>query len=192
MENVLVVKTERLAPFIDGKTGLITANNEDILKLIINEHIFIPRPDAETDPTYKQIIPYVVLRRGEQIFMTRRLNKGGETRLHGKVSIGIGGHINPVDETDNTKVLMRGLERELDEEVAIEQRGELLPCGFINDDTTGVGSVHLGMCFLMEVTGEVAVKETEKLSGGWMTVRELEENYDNMESWTQIAMGILK
>ena len=192
MENVLVVKTDLLAPYINGKTGLIKENNAEMLDIIIKNHQFIPRPDAEGDPSYKQIIPYVVLKRGEQIFMTRRLNKGGEARLHGKISIGVGGHINPVDETDSRKVLMRGLERELDEEVYIEQRGELVPCGFINDDTNGVGSVHLGMCYTMEVKGEVSVKETEKLSGGWMTLGELEGSFDDMETWTQIAMGVLR
>ncbi|MEG1686418.1 MAG: hypothetical protein RR276_00900, partial [Angelakisella sp.] len=58
-------------------------------------HEFIPRPEAENDPTRKQIIPYVVLCRGSEVFATRRLNKGGEARLHGLLSLGIGGHINP-------------------------------------------------------------------------------------------------
>lgn len=191
MEKVLVVKTGLLSPFIAGKSGLLTEHNDEILKIIINEHEFIPRPDAENDPGYKQIIPYVVLRRGDEIFTTRRLNKGGESRLHGRISIGIGGHINPVDETDKAAVLMKGLERELDEEVSIEQRGELVPKGVINDDTNGVGTVHLGLCFEMEVAGEVSVKETEKLEGAWMTVSELESNYDSMESWTQIAFNAL-
>lgn len=192
MENVLVVKTEKLSAYISGKNGLIRENNREILDIIINEHEFIPRPEAEGDPSFKQIIPYVVITRGDKVFMTRRLNKGGESRLHGKISIGIGGHINPVDETDKERVLMRGLERELDEEVAVDKRGELVPCGIINDDSNGVGSVHLGLCFRMEVEGEVAVKETEKLEGGWMTVSELRDSYDNMESWTQIALSVLE
>jgi len=191
MEKVLVVRTEKLAEYISGRTGLITGHNEEIVKLIIAEHEFIPRPDAEEDPSYKQIIPYVVLRNGDKVFFTRRLKKGGEARLHGLLSIGIGGHINPVDETERSEVLMKGLERELDEEVSIEKRGELQPRGVINDDTNGVGSVHLGLCFTLEVSGEVSVKETEKLEGGWMTVAELKENRAHAETWTQIAMDIL-
>lgn len=190
MEKVLVVKTEKLAKFISGRTGLLTEDREAMLDIIINEHEFIDRPAAEEDPSYKQIIPYVVLTRKSLVFATRRLNKGGESRLHGKVSIGIGGHINPVDETDRRSVLMKGLERELDEEVYIQRRGELMPRGFINDDGNGVGAVHLGLCFSMEVEGEVSVKETEKLSGGWMSLQELRSEYDNMETWSQIALAV--
>ena len=190
MEKVLVVKTEKLAKFISGRTGLLTEDREAMLDIIINEHEFIDRPAAEEDPSYKQIIPYVVLTRKSLVFATRRLNKGGESRLHGKVSIGIGGHINPVDETDRRSVLMKGLERELDEEVYIQRRGELVPQGFINDDGNGVGAVHLGLCFSMEVEGEVSVKETEKLSGAWMGLQELRGEFDNMETWSQIALAV--
>ena len=190
MEKVLVVKTEKLAKFISGRTGLLTEDREAMLDIIINEHEFTDRPAAEEDPSYKQIIPYVVLTRKGLVFATRRLNKGGESRLHGKVSIGIGGHINPVDETDRRSVLMKGLERELDEEVYIQRRGELVPQGFINDDGNGVGAVHLGLCFSMEVEGEVSVKETEKLSGGWMSLQELRGEFDNMETWSQIALAV--
>ncbi len=190
MEKVLVVKTEKLAKYISGRTGLLTEDREAMLDIIINEHEFIDRPAAEEDPSYKQIIPYVVLKQKGRVFSTRRLNKGGESRLHGKLSIGIGGHINPVDETDRRSVLMKGLERELEEEVYIQRRGELVPRGFINDDGNGVGAVHLGLCFSMEVEGEVSVKETEKLSGSWLSLQELRSEYDNMETWSQIALAV--
>ena len=190
MEKVLVVKTDKLAKFISGKTGLLTADREEMLDIIVNHHEFMDRPAAEEDPSYKQIIPYVVLTQNGQVFTTRRLNKGGESRLHGKLSIGIGGHINPVDETDRRSVLMKGLDRELDEEVYIQRRGQLVPRGFINDDGNGVGAVHLGLCFSMEVEGEVSVKETEKLSGAWLSLQELKSEYDNMETWSQIALAV--
>lgn len=190
MEKVLVVKTEKLAKYISGKTGLLRNDREEMLDIIVNHHEFIDRPAAEENPSYKQIIPYVVLTQKGRVFTTRRLNKGGESRLHGKLSIGIGGHINPVDETDRRSVLMKGLERELEEEVYIQHRGELVPQGFINDDGNGVGAVHLGLCFSMEVEGEVSVKETEKLSGAWMSLQELKEEYHNMETWSQIALAV--
>ena len=190
MEKVLVVKTAKLAKYISGKTGLLTEGRDEMLDIIINEHEFIDRPAAEEDPSYKQIIPYVVLTQKAQVFTTRRLNKGGESRLHGKLSIGVGGHINPVDETDRRSVLMKGLERELEEEVYIQHRGQLVPRGFINDDGNGVGAVHLGLCFSMEVEGDVSVRETEKLSGAWTSLQELRAEYDNMETWSQIALAV--
>ena len=168
MEYVLVVKTEKLSQFISGRSGLITGHSAELLDIISREHEFIPRPDAEADPGYKQIIPYVVLCRGDEIFMTRRLRKGGEARLHGLISIGVGGHINPVDELDRESVLMRGLERELEEEVEIERRGELR--------------------YTLSVEGEVRVRETEKLEGGWTTAQALRESRDRLETWTSIAL----
>ncbi len=192
MENVLVVKTEKLKKYIQGLNGMIETDRKALVDTIINEYEFLPRQEAEENPNFKQIIPYVVLRQGNKIFTTRRLNKGGEARLHGKVSIGIGGHINPVDETEKQQVLMRGLERELREEVSIEKLGELIPVGVINNDSNEVGSVHLGLCFTMEVQGEVKVRETEKLEGLWLTVDELMKYWDNMEEWTQIAISAIK
>ena len=91
MEQVLVVKREKIEKFIAGKNGLITENVPELLEIIRNEHEYMPRAEAEGQPAFKQIIPYVILRQGDKIFVTRRLNKGGEARLHGKISIGVGG-----------------------------------------------------------------------------------------------------
>lgn len=185
----MVVKREKLEQYIDGKNGLIRENADKLFDIIMREHEFLPRPEAEERSDHKQIIPYVILLQDDKVFVTRRLNKGGEARLHGKISIGIGGHINPVDEEGN--LLMHGLWREIHEEVKLEKHGELVPCGFINDDSNSVGSVHLGACFALRVEGEVLVRETEKLEGLWMTLPELRENYDSMETWTQIALEVL-
>ncbi|MDO4567041.1 MAG: hypothetical protein Q4B42_06890, partial [Oscillospiraceae bacterium] len=184
MEQVLVVSRDRIHDYISGRNGLIRENSKEIFDIIASGYEFMPRPLAEENPAYKQIIPYVILRRGEQIFATRRLNKGGEKRLHGLVSIGVGGHINPVD-GEGGNLLMRGLWREIHEEVCIEHCGDLAPCGFINDDSNSVGSVHLGACFTLDVEGDVSVAETEKLEGLWMTLPELRECFDKMETWTQ-------
>lgn len=190
MEQVLVVKRERIDKYISGRNGLIAENAEEIFDIIKNEYEFMPRPEAEERPDFKQIIPYVILLQNDKVFVTRRLNKGGEARLHGKISIGIGGHINPVDEQGD--LLMQGLWREIHEEVSLDKHGELVSCGFINDDSNSVGSVHLGACFKLNVEGDVFVREIEKLEGLWMTVPELKENYDYMETWTQIALGVLE
>lgn len=189
MEQVLVVKREKIEKYIAGRNGLITENVPELFEIVRNGHEYLPRPEAEERPDFKQIIPYVILRQGDKVFVTRRLNKGGEARLHGKISIGIGGHINPVDEQGD--MLMKGLWREIHEEVELDKHGELVSCGFINDDSNSVGSVHLGACFTLKVEGNVSVKETEKLEGLWMTLPELNSNYENMETWTQIALEVL-
>ena len=177
-ESILVVKTEYLAPYIAGKNGLIRGHDAEILDIVTARHEFRPRPEMEEDPSYRQIIPYVVLTRGEEVFVLRRLKKGGEARLHGLLSIGVGGHINPVDDAVRGEALMRGLRREVEEEVELERELSLTP----------VGVVHLGFMFTMEVAGEVRVRETEKLEGFWVKKSELPALAEQLEGWSKIAM----
>ena len=187
-ESILVVKTELLNGYIKGKNGLIRGCDKERLAVVDSEHEFRPRPEMEEDPSYRQIIPYVVLTRGDEVLVLRRLKKGGEKRLHGLLSIGVGGHINPVDEAGRGEVLMRGLRREVSEEVEIESELSLEPVGVINEETNEVGSVHLGFMFRMEVSGEVRVRETEKLEGLWVKKSELASLREQMEGWSKIAM----
>ncbi len=187
-ESILVVKREFLDQYIAGKNGLISGVGKQIVDIISEHHHFLPRPEMEEDTSYKQIIPYVILRRGEDIYVLRRLKKGGEARLHGLLSIGVGGHINPVDEAAGADVLMQGLRREVYEEVNIERELGIKPLGVINDDSNAVGSVHLGFLFELEVEGEVSVRETEKLAGEWVSKPELKKLREQMETWSQIAM----
>ena len=189
-ESVLAVRREYIEHFIHGKKGLITGCGEELMAIIADKHEFLPRHEAEADPSYKQIIPYVTLRRGDEVFATRRLNKGGESRLHGLMSLGVGGHINPADDRRD-EALMNGLRREVDEEVAVCRALSLTPRGVINDDTNEVGSVHLGFFFTLDVEGEVTVRETEKLSGEWLRLGELCSLKDQMETWSQLVLEAL-
>ena len=188
MSDILVVKTSGLAPWISGRSGLITGCGDEILAHVEREHEFLPRPDMENDPSYRQIIPYVAVTRGGEIFATRRLNKGGEARLHGRISLGVGGHIERVDDDEREGILMRALEREVGEEINVEHVVSLTPLGVINEEADEVGRVHLGFLFRMEVAGEVSVRETEKLSGEWLQISELWRYAAEMEGWSRIAM----
>ena len=190
MENVLTVKRELISKFIPEK-GITTENCDRMVDIILGNYEFLPRPEAENDPSHKQIIPYVVICRGDEVFATRRLKKGNETRLHGLLSVGIGGHINPETDGNGEDVLSRGMDRELEEEVSIESRGKMTPRGIINDDTTEVGSVHLGLFFTLEVTGEVKVLETEKLEGFWIKRADMEGLSEQMETWSQFVTKAL-
>ena len=189
-EGVLVIKREYIERFIAGRNGLIAPADPELLEIINAKHEFLPRPEAEEDPSYKQIIPYVALTRDGDIFMLRRLKKGGEARLHGLLSFGVGGHINPADDT-REDALMNGLRREVSEEVDIARETGLTPVGVINDDSNAVGSVHLGYFFTMEVAGEVTVRETEKLEGEWVAISALPGLRDRMETWSQLASEAL-
>ena len=189
-ESILVVRREYLAPYLTEDFGLITEGVEEIVRVIEAHHEFRPRPEMETDPAYKQIIPYVLVTRGTEAFVMQRLKKGGEQRLHGLLSLGVGGHIDPVDEAEGS-ALTAGLRREVDEEVALERAVSLTPLGVINNDRDEVGRVHLGFLFRLEAEGAVTVRETEKLSGSFMPIAALPALRDKMEGWSQIALEVL-
>lgn len=190
MENVLTVRRALVAELLPEK-GITAEGGAKLVDIILSNHEFLPRPQAEQDPSHKQVIPYVVLMRGDEVFVTRRLKKGGEERLHGLLSIGVGGHVSREADGDGPDVLRRGMQRELAEEVSIEHMGSLTPRGIINDDTSEVGRVHLGLLFTMEVSGEVAVRETEKLEGFWSRRAELPAYKEQMETWSQFAVDVL-
>jgi predicted NUDIX family phosphoesterase len=178
-EQVMVVATELLRPYLGAN---FIRDAWQILDLVAERHTFIDRPLAERSPQWRQIIPYVVICNGGDVFGVTRTAKQTEKRLHHKVSIGIGGHVNP------GHTLVEGLHKELEEEVRIAGGFELRFAGAINDESTEVGRVHLGACFLLEArTRDVVVAETEKMHGEWMTRAQLAAARGAMETWSQIV-----
>ncbi len=188
-EEVLVVNNRILTPFIPGPEPTLINNGAlDLYDIVLNNHSFIPRSVAEEDYTKKQIIPYVVVRHGDDYLMLRRTNKQTEKRLHDKLSLGIGGHINP-GENSHDDIIMSGLYRELEEEVHIHRPAGLRFAGIINDESNNVSRVHLGMCFILEsADGGFEVREKELMSGGWVHRDSLQQHYEHMETWSQIVI----
>lgn len=190
-ERILCVEGSRIRPLILPK-GLTVGVEKQIEEIINSEPVLIPRRFAEETPFYKQIISYVSIIRGDEVFATHRLSKGGEARLHGLISLGIGGHMNPELDGSAGDILSRGLRREIEEEVDIRGSvGALVPRGIINDDTNEVGSVHAGFFYTLETDGDVFVRETEKLEGLWLKRNELESLCPGMETWSQIIVPVL-
>ncbi len=189
-ENILITD----AKLINGLYGesdkfLKEATLEDFLFAVQNAHTFMPRDEVENDPTKKQIIAYCVIRKGDEIFVTKRLKKQSEKRLHDRHSIGVGGHINTTDLTSENVVLV-GMERELHEEVFISDDFSAKFLGVINDNSTQVNSVHCGACFMITLeSGDCSVKETEKMEGFWVHKDNLREYFDKMEGWSQIVIN---
>lgn len=151
---------------------------------------YLPRPQAEDDPMHKQLIPYVVVRDGERVFLMHRTDAGGDARLHGKASIGVGGHLNPVDEGEDA--LMAGLRREWAEEIEADWEPEFRLIGLLNDDTNSVGSVHLGVVFAVEAAGRpVTVRERDKLVGEFADADAVRASWDRLETWSQLVAEAL-
>lgn len=165
------------------------------------------RGDVEEDPTLLQPIPYIVVMRegsGEQeVFTYTRLTGGGEQRLHGKVSVGVGGHMNRLfDHLGLMNVVAEEAGRELEEELVFRDSDgrEVAPSapqmiGLINDDSGDVQRVHLGLLARVDVPRDwqVEVRETDGLEGSWRRITELEreEVRGRLEEWTVHALSVL-
>ena len=186
-EQVLVVP--RASVMADpGWLGVRADNLEGFEALVASEGRFVPRVDAEVDRSLKQVIPYLVLRDGERYFLMRRTKAGGDARLHDRYSIGVGGHLNPGDGD-----LAGGLRREWREELHADFDPEFELIGLLNDDSTEVGSVHLGAVYVAESGGlPVAIRETDKLSGQFATPAEVAEVVDRMETWSALVFEHLE
>jgi predicted NUDIX family phosphoesterase len=156
---------------------------------------FVPRSMAETDPSMKQIIPYVLIRKGDTLLHYVRGKGSGEKRLVAMGSIGIGGHINHRDEN----LFLTGLEfyeeavqRELHEELRMDGHFSTRIIALLNDDTTPVGQVHLGIVHLCELAeenvakGEACITELQ-----FLTLQELLARREQMETWSQLALDFV-
>jgi predicted NUDIX family phosphoesterase len=186
-ELVLVVPRKTIMP-AGPWHGLRRDGLEAALAATADAGRFEPRDTVERDPSRKQVIPYVVVRNGRRIFLMRRTRAGGDPRLHDRYSIGVGGHLNPGDED-----LAGGLRREWTEELIAPFEPRFEPLGLLNDDTTDVGSVHLGFVFIVDASGRsVEVRETDKLSGWFAEPDEVRSVYDELETWSQIVLDALE
>jgi predicted NUDIX family phosphoesterase len=160
---------------------------------------FMPRSKAEVDPSYKQIIPYVIMACDGRYLSYIRGTRAGEARLVGNRSIGIGGHINPADDevplfdTDFRHMYKTAVEREVAEEVSVETRHSDRIVALLNDESNEVGSVHLGVVHYW-VLDEPKVSRREQMITrmAFMTPEELQKVRDTMETWSGLCLSGLE
>ena len=187
MEQVFGVPTAALEAALGEVTGF-RATDESLDAVCRRLEVlgeFRSRDTVEEDPTFQQIIPYVALTCRGRVLLLERLEQGGEKRLHGKSSIGVGGHVNP-EPPGKEPLLVRGLIREVEEEVELDlsktDPPELL--GFIRDVATAVGQVHFGLACRIEVPEPVSIRETDTLVGRWVPSDDLSLHAEKMETWS--------
>lgn len=194
-EQIIVVPRKVL--FNDEKNafnGFLHKNNikgKDIFNAL-NEYEVKRRGDMEEDSTFKQLISYCLLENEKgEILVYERLSGGGEKRLHGQSSIGVGGHMNDVMGADSINEVLRvNAQRELEEEVGLakEDSQNMEYLGFINDDNNEVGKVHMGIVFKITVsTTDVEAKETDTLRIKWVEKGSI-ESYDDFETWSALIL----
>lgn len=187
-ERVLCVTRELVFP--DGAWhGLVSTGLRGVLRIIRAVGEYRPRIHVEDDPGQQQIIPYCIVRHSDGTYLlTRRLRRSSERRLHDLHSLGVGGHVNPGDGVDDDPVV-GGARREWVEEVVCPSGATAWLVGLLNDDSSPVSSVHLGLVFLVEPHdgASVTVRETHKLEGSRLALEELAPLLPSMESWSQLA-----
>ncbi len=195
-ESVLSIKRDLLPASWVCKKSIVPLELDDFIeKCCASGFEFINRSDAEKDVSYKQIIPYIVLQTQDFEKTAIYNRQGSEQRLHDLWSIGIGGHINPIDmETQTTsflQILTVGMERELQEELDQRPKGDLpLFVGVISEDVTDVGKVHLGAVFrILTSTPEKFLPGSELFQFTWEKTRNLEQL--NLELWSKLALKLL-
>lgn len=168
-----------------------------LARLLDAEHIsFRPRSQMEDDPSFKQIIPYCILRSQGRVFRYTRGKKMGEKRLHALESIGVGGHISREDDRPliggTELTYAEAMQRELEEEVVIDCPFESRCVGLINDDSTPVGRVHLGVVHVLDLERpEVRRREAALLDAGFVTPEELRCGRERLETWSQFCVDSL-
>ena len=198
-EQIIVVPREKL---FENETLTFNWNNSDkkivekIFKNIFNNFSIMRRWDAEENPNFKQPIPYLIVRKWEEIYLYERLTEWWENRLHNKLSIWVWWHMNKTNHETFDEILNDNLTRELEEELDIKAtKKELKTIWLINDDNNEVWKVHIWILLILDLDlkARVEVKETDQLLWRWISIEELkkEKIYSRLESWSQIASNIL-
>jgi predicted NUDIX family phosphoesterase len=195
-ENILVIK-RALFDQLGSFQGL-NFETPEYLDAILSRgnNFFLPRAQAEKDPTHKQIIPYVLLTHGDKVLHYVRGKKAGEQRLVAKGSIGIGGHMNESDESLfalDEAAYRAGVEREVGEEIAINTKFDDRIVALLNDDNTEVGQVHLGVVHVFKLAEPKVEKREAMITNlAFLSKDELVARRDSLETWSQICLDSLE
>lgn len=187
-EYILVVKR----PILLGDAswhGIKKENLDHYLTIIQQHQEFLPRAAMEIDPTYKQIIPYLIFRHKNRYFLMQRSANASEKRLQSKFSLGIGGHIRQEDMVGKT--IFDWAQREFHEEVSYQGALKIEPLGILNDDSNEVGKVHIGLVLLLNGDSDQIQVKSELKSGSLVTLEECNRHKDNLENWSNLVFDYL-
>ena len=189
-EEILVVRNKLLFQNIEPWNGIKNDLFDQFASVIAQNAIFIPRAHAEINFFYKQIIPYMIFKFEQKIFVMQRKSTASEQRLANKYSIGIGGHVRQEDIANND--IFSWAKREFKEEVSYQGTFKCSKFGVLNEESSDVGKVHLGMVFLLEGNSDQIDIKDEHQNGFLLTFQECQALYPLMENWSQIVFDQLK
>src|SRR6267378_3059538 len=194
-ENILVIKRSLFDQL--GSFHGLNFEPRKYLDPILSRgnNFFLPRAQAEQDPTHKQIIPYALLAFENKVLYYVRGKEAGEQRLVAKGSIGIGGHLNDADAglfNLDEEHYNRVVEREVHEEIHLLAKFQNRVAALLNDDTTEVGRVDLGIVHVFKLA-EPKVEKRERMITKleFLGKDELVARRESLESWSQICVDSL-
>jgi predicted NUDIX family phosphoesterase len=193
-EQVLVVPRKVLDE-IGSFEGIRTEGLEAAVGSLLDPaaHFFMDRAAAEEDPSHKQLIPYCIFRCGDRILHYTRGKSGGESRLHAKISVGVGGHVNPVD-MDGGKTgpdaYHAAVTREIEEELDLPEDHQHRIIALLNDESNPVGQVHLGIVHLVDLKSDFVRSREDALTDlGFTALDELNGPLmERLETWSQFCI----
>lgn len=192
-ELVFAIPTDKLWKLLPYKEKGLISGSGDVLRRIVQNGLFRKRSELEEDPSFKQVIPYAVISNKDSYYVFRRISGQTEKRLHNKLHLGVGGHMNPGSSKEpGEEYLINELKREFFEEVRLLDGCLIMETefiGFINDDTIPVGRVHIGLFYIIRISEKnVVINEPDKMSADWIDKTDLAGYYQEMETWSKIAM----
>jgi predicted NUDIX family phosphoesterase len=197
-EQVLVIE-RKVVEKIGMFEGLVFDVNRYLKEIFVSGvPRFMLRSEAENNPSYKQLIPYVIMAHKGKFLNYVRGKKAGEQRLVAKRSIGIGGHINPVDNMplfndDYYETYLAAVKREVEEEVVVNANHTDSIVALLNDDSNEVGKVHLGIVHYWDLDSPDVEKREQMITQmSFMSLQELEQVRDTLETWSQKCLMGLK
>ena len=193
-EEVLVVP-RALLDGLGNFEGIRTEGLDAAVARLLDpaNHFFMDRAAAEEDPGHKQLIPYCIFRCGDRILHYTRGKSGGESRLHAKISVGVGGHINPVDTgggRTGPDAYHAAVTREIEEELDLPEEHQHRIVALLNDDSNPVGQVHLGIVHLVDLKSEAVKSREDALSNlGFASLADLAgPEFERLETWSQYCI----
>jgi predicted NUDIX family phosphoesterase len=193
-EEVLVVP-RTLLDEIGAFEGIRTAGLEAAVARLLDpaNHFFMDRAEAENDPGHKQLIPYCIFRCGDRILHYTRGKSGGESRLHAKISVGVGGHVNPVDTNGGrtgSDAYHAAVTREIEEELDLPEEHEHRIIALLNDESNSVGQVHLGIVHMIDLKSDAVNSREDALTDlGFTALADLNGAlFERLETWSQFCI----
>jgi predicted NUDIX family phosphoesterase len=193
-EEVLVVP-RALLDEIGAFEGIRTAGLDAAIARLLDpaNHFFMDRAEAENDPSHKQLIPYCIFRCGDRILHYTRGKSGGESRLHAKISVGVGGHVNPVDTgggRTGSDAYHAAVTREIEEELDLPEEHEHRIIALLNDESNPVGQVHLGIVHVVDLKSDAVNSREDALTDlGFTPLADLNGAlFERLETWSQFCI----